>query len=338
MCKIIIWGTGGRTDYYLSRGYFQNSSIIAFADNDPDKTEYKGVKVIHANEIRDELSKADYLVICSKAYLDILKQCMGLSIAWEKMVLTDNNGDMFCKDAFERLRLVDERLYDNLSFSKFILTKRNEFDKVDNNIHMGVGKYNQDEYLDEYFRFRTFEFMALEIKRRQVKGAVAELGVFRGVFSALINDIFPDKKLYLFDTFEGFNDEEARREIENGYCDESFVEAHKVSGEDAVMSVLPHPKMGVICKGFFPESIPQEAFDESFAFVSIDVDFEESTYQGLKFFFPRLNEGGAIFIHDYHTASLDGVGIAVRRYEKDYGIELKCVPLADRAGTLVIVK
>ena len=96
--------------------------------------------------------------------------------------------------------------------------------------------------------------------------------------------------------------------------------------------------MAVICKGFFPDSIPDYAYNDTFAFVTIDVDFEESTYQGLKFFYPRMNEGGSIFIHDYHAIKLDGVKAAVKRYEKDNGISLKCVPLADRAGTLVIIK
>nr|WP_297765400.1 TylF/MycF/NovP-related O-methyltransferase [uncultured Butyrivibrio sp.] len=338
MRKIILWGTGGRTEYYLNNGYFGNCEILFFADSDLSKTEYKGIKILHPDEIAERLLSADYLVICSKAYIEILKQCFNLRISWEKIVLTDNNAETLCKEAFERLKDVDGKLYENLSFGKYVITKRNEYDKVDEAIRVGTGKFCGSEYLDEYFRFRTFEFVAKEIRRKNIEGAVAELGVFRGVFSALINDIFPDRQIYLFDTFEGFNDEEARREIENGYCDESFIEAHKISGEDAVMSALPYPKKGVICKGFFPSSIPEKVYEEKFAFVSLDVDFEESTYQGLKFFYPRLSEGGAIFIHDYHTASLEGVEIAVRRYEKDNRFDLKCVPIADRAGTLIVMK
>lgn len=35
---------------------------------------------------------------------------------------------------------------------------------------------------------------------------------------------------------------------------------------------------------FFPKSITEEASQERYAFVSIDVDFEDSMFEGLKFF------------------------------------------------------
>lgn len=78
--------------------------------------------------------------------------------------------------------------------------------------------------------------------------------------------------------------------------------------------------------------------EEKFAFVSIDVDFEQSIFEGLKFFYPRLNNGGMIFIHDYNNRYLEGVKIAIHRYENEIGVKLRKVPLADEGGTIVIVK
>ena len=40
---------------------------------------------------------------------------------------------------------------------------------------------------------------------KNTKLSVAEGGVFRGDFAKYINKVFPDSKLYLFDTFEGFD-------------------------------------------------------------------------------------------------------------------------------------
>ena len=51
----------------------------------------------------------------------------------------------------------------------------------------------------DYFRYRTFELVADQLK--ELEGAAAEVGVFQGEFSMLINAKFPEKKLYLFDTF-----------------------------------------------------------------------------------------------------------------------------------------
>ena len=81
-----------------------------------------------------------------------------------------------------------------------------------------------------------------------------------------------------------------------------------------------------------------EAYNSKFIFVSIDVDFEDSIYAGLDFFYPRLVDRGVIYLHDYNTAKLHGVKKAVKRYERDNNLLMKSIPLADRAGTLVIIK
>ena len=57
----------------------------------------------------------------------------------------------------------------------------------------------------DFVRNSTLEMCAREIHVRNIQGAVAELGVFRGDYAKLINRAFPDRKLYLFDSFEGFH-------------------------------------------------------------------------------------------------------------------------------------
>ena len=64
---------------------------------------------------------------------------------------------------------------------------------------------------------------------------------------------------------------------------------------------------------------------------------EQPVYDGLKFFYPRLQQGGYIFIHAYNGPLL-GVERAVDRYEKEMGIDLCRVPVCDTEGTLVITK
>ena len=88
-------------------------------------------------------------------------------------------------------------------------------------------------------------------------------------------------------------------------------------------------------KGYFPESL--NGLEEQFAFVSIDVDFEDSIYDGLTYFYPRLMEGGYIFIHDYNSLKLKGVKRAVERYEAEFGKICK-VPIPDINGTVIITK
>jgi O-methyltransferase len=64
----------------------------------------------------------------------------------------------------------------------------------------------------DYFRLSSLELIAYEIYANNIEGNVAELGVFRGDFAKFINISFPDRKLYLFDTFEGFDEKDIEAE------------------------------------------------------------------------------------------------------------------------------
>lgn len=193
------------------------------------------------------------------------------------------------------------------------------------------GGYLQSDYV----RMKCFELAVKEIRKRKTVGETAELGVFRGEFAQYINIAFPDKKLYLFDTFEGFDACEALKEVRNGNTTDAFVEAYKQTSMGDVIQRMTHLDQVEIKQGYFPKSL--KGLEETFAFVSIDVDFEDSVYEGLKYFYPRLAEGGYIFVHDYNS-SLLGVERAVDRFEKEMDGMICKMPLCDANGTLVISK
>lgn len=62
------------------------------------------------------------------------------------------------------------------------------------------------------------------------------------------------------------------------------------------MKALKYPDKCKIFKGVFPDTVTEEVEKSEFAFVSLDVDLEELTYQGIQFFNPRIVEGGH-FVH-----------------------------------------
>lgn len=195
----------------------------------------------------------------------------------------------------------------------------------------GQGGYQESDYV----RIKCFELAVKEMRKRNIPGEVAEVGVFRGEFAQYLNYSFPDRKCYLFDTFDGFDANEALNEIKNGNCTDAFVEAYKQTNISEVLRKMKYLDNVIMKQGLFPESL--DGLDEKFAFVSIDMDFEESIYEGLKYFYPRVSEGGYIFVHDYNS-SLMGVEKAVDRYEKELGVYLHKMPLCDANGTLVIMK
>lgn len=61
-------------------------------------------------------------------------------------------------------------------------------------------------------RAATMRLLAEQILELGIPGDAAELGVFRGEFAALISAALPERRLHLFDTFEGFHAEDVEEE------------------------------------------------------------------------------------------------------------------------------
>lgn len=188
----------------------------------------------------------------------------------------------------------------------------------------------------DYFRSSSLELISREIYEGNIPGDVAELGVYRGDFASMINIYFPDRKLYLFDTFEGFSEEdsliERKKKFSNADQDFSDVSIEKV------LKKMKHKENIVLIKGRFPDSLCQIKNPEEliFSFVSLDVDLYQPTKSGLEYFYPRLVKGGFIFIHDYNNKYYKGVKEAVREFCKTN--EINFFPLSDSSGTAIIIK
>lgn len=176
--------------------------------------------------------------------------------------------------------------------------------------------------------------VAEAIHTQSIPGSVAELGVYRGDFAKYIHASFPERSLYLFDTFEGFSEKDKGVEIGGGFS--SATEDFSNTSIDLVLKKLEHPEKAIVRAGYFPASIQDADRNESFAFVSIDADLYKPIYDGLQFFYPRLSKGGYIFIHDYNNNDYPGVKAAVHQYCAEEAIGY--FPLVDPCGTAVIAK
>jgi O-methyltransferase len=172
------------------------------------------------------------------------------------------------------------------------------------------------------------------IYENNIFGAVAELGVFQGGFARYINTYFPDRKLYLFDTFEGFNKNDINKDLSLGVSSTILEESYDFShtAEELVLERMKHRENCIIKKGYFPETA--QDVNEKFAFVSLDADLYQPMLAGLKYFYPRLEKGGYIFIHDYFNDIFSGTKKAVLEYQKEQ--MLHCVPLGDGISIAII--
>ena len=192
--------------------------------------------------------------------------------------------------------------------------------------------FEHDEMCGEYIRGSSLELIAHEINDKNIPGNVAELGVYRGYFAKNINKVFPDRKLYLFDTFEGFDKRDVKIEVERNYStgEQDFSE----TSVDLVLSKMENRKNCIIKKGFFPETA--ENINDTFAFVSIDVDLYEPMYKGLHFFYDKLSNGGYIMLHDYNNKYYKGVKEALRKFSEEKNVPY--FPLCDEWGSAIIMK
>ena len=183
----------------------------------------------------------------------------------------------------------------------------------------------------DFVRVSSLELVAHEIHTNNISGNVAELGVFRGDFAKLINVSFPDRKLYLFDTFEGFDAKDVR--IEGGK--KSNVGDLSETSVELVLNNMKFRENCIVKKGYFPKTA--EGLEDTFAFVSIDTDLYEPIYNGLCYFYPRLSKGGYLFVHDYNDGKIwTKAKEAVRKYCSENDINY--FPLSDNYGSVVIMK
>jgi O-methyltransferase len=184
----------------------------------------------------------------------------------------------------------------------------------------------------DYIRLAALELISHEINSKKLSGNVAELGVYKGKFARYINQYFPGRTLYLFDTFEGFDKRDTDKEVKENFS--TGEQDFSNTSVEAVLSIMPHRELCKPVKGFFPESA--NGFDDQVVFVSIDADLYEPIYAGLVFFYPRLVKGGCIFVHDFNNDSYKGARKAVEQFCSEQQIGF--VPLPDSGGTAIITK
>ncbi|GHV27292.1 hypothetical protein AGMMS4952_08740 [Spirochaetia bacterium] len=179
-------------------------------------------------------------------------------------------------------------------------------------------------------RRAELHLLSEQINSRTVAGSVAELGVYKGDFALELAACFPNRPLYLFDTFTGFAEADLSLEGSNGkagdFSDTSF--------EQVSARFTPYPNVTII-KGHFPETaLGYEG--ERFCFVSLDADLYGPVYEGLRFFYPRLSPGGCILVDDADSSQYPGAGKALRAFCEEEA--LFPVPFCDVHGSALLLK
>ena len=129
------------------------------------------------------------------------------------------------------------------------------------------------------------------------------MGYIEGRSAKLICEAKGDRKLHLFDTFDGFHNVS---DEDTHFGDIRFWKERQFSkvNLESVRKYLSQYDNVFFHKGEFP-STPDPIMNSTFSFVHLDADLYRSTLDSLKFFYPRLVDGGTILSHDYHADGLN---------------------------------
>jgi O-methyltransferase len=195
-----------------------------------------------------------------------------------------------------------------------------------------IGRERIGNIRGDYIRLSSLELIAHEIYEKGIQGCAAELGVYQGDFEQHINSYFFDRKLYLFDTFEGFDERDIKIDVKEKYS--TGEQDFSKTSIELVLKKMKYRENCIIRKGYFPETA--KGIEEKFAFVSIDADLFEPIYQGLCYFYQRLEKGGYIFVHDYNNTGYTGAKVAVEKFSQEYNAPY--FPLSDICGSAIFSK
>ena len=159
------------------------------------------------------------------------------------------------------------------------------------------------------------------------EAAVAEAGVFQGDFAKYINQYFKNRKLYLFDTFEGFDSKDIELEQRKAFS-EAKISDYDNTSQELVLRKMIYPEQCIFRVGYFPETA--KGIEENFCFVNLDLDLYQPTIEGLKWFEDKMVHGGVILVHDYFAENFRGVRQAVDEYmELRKNQQLHLMPIGD---------
>ena len=323
--RIVLFGTGALSKL-LADNIKNNTEIIAFID-DYNKGSIEGIPVIGVDDLSGLIF--DYVVVAFGDSIKGISTLKNIGVADDKIVGYSYSGmkyeDSILQNDNKRntsLKIKDE------CFEKLFDLNRKEYYLCGMNVPV-----NQAVIEKDFVREQTLSFLAEEIYRKKLEGSVAEIGVAGGHFAQKINTVFSDRNLYLFDTFSGLAQQDKNKAIKMGWGEKQYALTMQAVPEEIVLQRMPNKDKCIIKKGYFPNSFD---VDDQFVFISLDIDFYESTREGLEIIYPKLREGGYIMVHDFHNLSFTESREAVIDFCDTFRVSY--VPIPDNGGSVVITK
>lgn len=206
------------------------------------------------------------------------------------------------------------------------------------------GKFTMTTVESLYYTYRSVKYVI----ENDIPGDFVECGVWKGgntmlAAMTLMSLKNTDRKIYLYDTFEGmsaptekdinYKNEDAKIEWSrkektdhNDWCYSSLDDVKK----NLYSTGYPKEKL-IFVKGKVEDTLPG-TLPEKVSILRLDTDWYESTYHELKHLYPLLSRYGFLIIDDY--GYWKGAREAVDNYFSENGIKifLNRLDISARAG------
>lgn len=213
------------------------------------------------------------------------------------------------------------------------------------------------EQFPKYVRRQNLtRFLALyEIFKKvvDVKGSIVECGVHQGFgvmtwakLSAIMEPVNLTRRIYGFDTFEGFpsvaaeDNTDVSREVQKGALAadskeelERLVEAHDST------RFLGHIDKVKLIKGDATKTIPEFLKEHPHLLISLlymDFDLYEPTKVALEHFLPRMPQGAVVAFDELDNPLWPGETLAAMEFFEKHGFRIQRVPYDPYIGFAVL--
>ena len=191
-------------------------------------------------------------------------------------------------------------------------------------VYFDEGMFDDDSYYT-HSRKMFMESCSREIYINNVQGSIAECGVYQGDSAVILNELFPDRELFLFDTFSGYDESDMTRQEYDSwgeymmFCHKRFSVTPTI---EALYQRMPWRDRVHIMKGHFPDTAVDnnEIANRKYALVNLDMNLYLPMKAGLEIFWPKLSPGGILLVDDIRHKGLPSARKAFDEFCKAKGV------------------
>lgn len=257
-----------------------------------------------------------------------------VSQKYEVVAFMDNDEKKWGKQLFGISICSPQVCINKYSYDYVIITSAPGLESIKRQcIQLGIGDEKIiTSYVEEPLKSRKIflKSFASILGKDAPEAECAEAGVFEGDFAQVINRTFPNRKLHLFDTFEGFDSRDIEKERDYS---KAQVGDYRNTSVEMVLSKMLYPDNCIVHKGYFPDTA--RGIENNFCFVNLDLDLYEPTYNGLVFFSDKMVEDGIILVHDYFAENFKGPKKAVDKFCSEYSRKIMKLPIGDGISVML---